>query len=228
MAKEASTHQFIDVEEIKDGVVTARDKSLRAVLMVSSLNFDLKSSDEKEALILNFQRLLNSMRDYSIQIVVQSRPLDLAEYFVFLHESQEKQENELLKIQTSEYITFVQELVQLSSIMNKFFYVVVPYNLTIAEKKGIVEKLWPGKKSTDEAQIKMRYEEARNQLLLRVSEVASLLGELELRSILLSDKELIELFHGLYNPGTTLSQGNLELLIATGDKEKEIEETPTT
>ncbi len=107
--------------------------------------------------------------------------------------------------------------------MNKFFYVVVPYNLTVAEKKGMA-KLWPGKKDNEEEQKKIRYEEARNQLLLRVSEVASLLGELELRSILLSDKDLIELFHGLYNPGTQLAQGNLELLIATGDKEKEVED----
>ena len=221
MATQASTHQFVDIESIKDGIIITKDKNLRAVLMVSSINFELKSADEKQALIFNFQRLLNSLRDFPIQILMQSRPLDLAEYFVFLREHQEKQENELLKIQTAEYVHFVEELVELSNIMNKYFYVVVPYNLTTVEKKGLLGRI--RRKKTDETEeLERKFEEGRNELLMRVSQVASLLGELELRSILLGDRELIELFHGLYNPRAVLSQENLELLIATGEEEKQV------
>lgn len=226
MSKDSSTHQFVDVQEIKDGVIATKNKELRAVLMVSSINFFLKSSDEKQAIILSFQRFLNSLRDYRIQIVVQSRPLDLSEYFLFVREHQNQQENELLQIQTAEYIHFVEELVELSNIMNKFFYVVVPYNLTVVEKKGILDKVLHRQKDDGE-QLQLRFEEARDQLMLRVSEVASHLGEMGLRSILLGDSELVELFHGLYNPGTELSQENLELLIATGDTEKQEEEGDT-
>ncbi len=222
MPQSTSTHQFIDIEEIRDGIIVTKEKNLRAVLMVSSINFDLKSSDEREALIYNFQRLLNSLRDYPIQIVVQSRPLDLAEYFVYLRESLGQQENELLKIQTTEYIHFIEEMVELSNIMNKMFYVVVPYNLTVAEKKGVLGRFFK-KKGDEKEQLEIHFEEARNELMLRVTQVASLLGELDLRSILLGNRELIELFHGLYNPGTALSQENLELLIATGDEAKQPE-----
>jgi hypothetical protein len=220
MAKEQSTHAFIDIEEIREGVVVTRNKDLRAVLMVSSVNFDLKSSDEKEALILSFQRFLNSIKDFSIQLVVHSRPLDLTDYFLFLRERQGAQENELLKIQTSEYLAFVEELLDLSNIMSKYFYVVVPYNMTVAEKKGLFEKMFGRKKESEEEQLRVRFEEARDRLMLRVNQVASLLAEMDVRSILLSDKEVAELFYGLYNPGTKLNQENLELLIATGEKEK--------
>ena len=223
MATPTSTHQFVDIEAVRDGVIVTKDKNLRAVLMVSSINFGLKSTEEREALIYNFQRMLNSLRDYSIQIVIQSRPLNLAEYFVYLHDQQEHQENELLKIQTTEYIHFVEELVELSNIMNKFFYVVVPYNLTAVEKKGILGNIFRKKEEDEKKPFETKFEEGRNQLMLRVSQVASLLGELDLRSILLGDRELIELFHGLYNPGTSLSQENLELLIATGEEEKQPE-----
>ena len=80
---EPSTHQFIDIEEIKEGIIILKNKNLRTILMVSSLNFDLKSTDERKALIAAFQRFLNSL-DFTIQIVIHSRPLELTEYFVFL------------------------------------------------------------------------------------------------------------------------------------------------
>src|SRR3989344_1422872 len=100
-----TTREFIDIEEIKDGVIVTHAKNLRAVLMVSSLNFELKSEDERQAIVNGFQRMLNFLDDYPLQIVVHSRPLDLSEYYVFLREQQEKQENELLRIQISEYIS---------------------------------------------------------------------------------------------------------------------------
>src|SRR3989344_5328294 len=122
---ESSTHQLIDVETVRDNVVVLKNKNLRAVLAVSSINFSLKSQDEKQAIVERFQDLTNSL-DYTLQILIQSRQLDISEYMAFLNERAEAQTNELLKIQTSEYISFINELIKLSNVMSKMFFVIVP------------------------------------------------------------------------------------------------------
>lgn len=218
------THEFIDVSEIKENTVVLNSGSIRAILMVSSINFDLKATEERQSLIASFQRFLNSL-DYTVQIIVQSRPLQLGDYFAFLKEIQEKQENELLKIQTSEYLDFVRELVKLSNIMSKFFYVVVPYNVAVVEKVGFLKR--PpgfGKKQEDESKKGPSFAIIKDELMLRVGQIAALLSEMGLRAILLQDQELVELLYGLYNPGVLLKQKNLEVLVATGEKEKQVEE----
>jgi len=98
---EASTQQFLEIEQIREGVAVLKDKGLRGVIMTSSLNFALKSEDEQNAIIYQFQNFLNSL-DFSIEIVVQSRRLNITGYFDKLKEMEEKQENELLKFQTRE------------------------------------------------------------------------------------------------------------------------------
>lgn len=220
---EPSTHQLIDIKEIKEGTIILKNKNLRSILMVSSINFDLKSADEKKALVAAFQRFLNAL-DFTVQIVIHSRPLELTEYFAFLRAQQEKQENELLKIQTTEYLDFIRELVKLSNIMSKFFYVVIPYDIAVIKKSSFLKNIMPGKSSKESRQEKeeIKYGEAKNKLLLRVSQISGLLGEMGLRTIPLKDKEIIELFYGLYNPGVVLKQKNLEVLIATGEEEKQV------
>ncbi len=209
--KTPTTHDFVDVEKIEEGIVVLKNQNLRAILMVSSLNFELKSSDERAALVAGFQQFLNSL-DFPVQIVIQSRPLDLAEYFAFLREHQEKQENELLRIQIAEYISFVEELVELSNIMSKFFYVVVPYDIAIVKKGGFFHELIT-KKEEEKEKLERSLAEAKNNLLIRVNQAHDLLARMSLRSIMLSDRELIELFYGLYNPGVALKQRNLEGLL---------------
>lgn len=218
--KTPTTHQFVDVEKIEEGIVELKNKNLRAILMVSSLNFDLKSSDEREALVAGFQQFLNSL-DFPLEIVVQSRPLDLTEYFGFLREHQEKQENELLRIQIAEYLDFIRELVQLSSIMSKFFYVVVPYDVAIVKKSGLLQGLLK-RGGVEKEQAEKTRQEAKNELLIRVNQVYALLGQMSLRAIMLSDRELVELFYGLYNPGVALKQKNFEALLETGEGAKEV------
>jgi len=218
---EPSTHQFVDIKEIRDNVAVLKNGNLRAVLMVSSINFDLLSSEEKEAEIAAFQRFLNSL-DFTLQIAIQSRPLDLTEYFGFLKEAQERQDNELLKIQTAEYLDFVKELVTLSNIMMKLFYVVVPYDIAVIKKTGFLEKLTLKKENPQEAET-IRFDEAKEKLMLRVGSVMDLLGAMGLKTLPLQNQEMAELFYGLYNPGVALKQQNLELLIATGQEEKQVE-----
>jgi len=216
--KAPTTHQLVDIEKIEDGIVTLKNKNLRAVLMVSSLNFELKSSEERKALVFSFQQFLNSL-DFPIEIVVQSRPLDLGDYFTFLRGKQEDQENELLRIQSAEYADFVEELVKLSNIMSKFFYVVVPYDVAVVEKGGFFSGVFT-KKEAEKEKAEKNAREAKNELLIRVNQVHALLAQMQVRALMLSDRELAELFYGLYNPGVSLKQKNLEALLATGDKEK--------
>lgn len=129
---EGSTHQLIDVQDIKENIAILKSGGLRMVLMVSSINFALKSPDEQQAVINRFQDFINSL-DYTVQIVMQSRQLDISEYMSFLKDQAEKQTNELLKIQTTEYAGFIEELIKLSNIMSKYFYVVVPLGVAMID-----------------------------------------------------------------------------------------------
>src|SRR3989344_1555298 len=169
---ESSTHQLIDVETVRDNVIVLKNKNLRAVLAVSSINFSLKSQDEQRAIVERFQDLTNSL-DYTLQILIQSRQLDISEYMAFLNERAEAQTNELLKIQTSEYISFINELIKLSNVMSKMFFVIVPLKKPRAWRgaSGLLSKIPfpknpapPGKASAAD----LNFEASKNELMQRV------------------------------------------------------------
>ena len=124
----ASTQQFLEISQIKEGVIVLKNHALRGVLMVSSLNFALKSEEEQNAIIYQFQSFLNSL-DFSLQIVVQSRKLNITGYLDKIKELEKKQKNELLKVQTTDYRNFIKELIKGGSIMAKSFFIVVPFTL---------------------------------------------------------------------------------------------------
>lgn len=222
---QSSTHQFIDVQEVRGDVVVLKNKNLRMILMVSSINFGLKSQEEQEAIINRFQDFINSFENYTVEIVVQSRKLDISEYIKFLNERAEAETNELLKIQTSEYISFVQELIKLSNVMSKFFYVVVSLNqaINIDTKTGFLSKLFPKSAKQAAPGQDLEFETKRSALLQRVDQVVSLLGTMGLKAISLKGEELIELLYTNYNPGAVLRQKNLEQLVATGEEAKRVE-----
>ena len=187
---EASTQQFLEMEQIREGVVVLRNKGLRAVIMASSLNFALKSEDEQNAIIYQFQNFLNSL-DFSIEIVVQSRRLNITGYFDKLKEMEEKQENELLKFQTREYRNFVKDLIAGGQILSKNFFVIVPF--TLIEIPGIKKETTPT--LTDE-----KFQRAKSQLWQRMEFVALGLRSCGLQCMPLNTSELIELFWSLYHP----------------------------
>lgn len=221
----SSTHQFVEVEEVRGDVIVLKNKSLRMVLMVSSVNFGLKSQEEQEATIRSFQDFINSFESYTPQIVVQSRNLDISEYTKFLHEMEEKQENELLKIQISEYISFVEELIKISNVMSKIFYVVIPlnqYNISDAGG-GFFSKIFGKSKEKGKEVQNLDFETKRMELLRRADRIIPLLGNMGLKAIPLKGEELMELAYTMYNPGSILKQKNLELLVATGEEEKKVE-----
>ena len=191
---QAPTQQFLEIDEIKEGVVVLRNKSLRGVLMVSSQNFALKSDEEQQATIYQFQSFLNSL-DFPIQIVVQSRVLNITGYLDKLKELENTQENELLKIQTAEYQKFISQLITGNSIMAKNFFVVVPF--TLVEVPGVTKTFGRKKK---EQPTETFFQRAKSQLWQRMEFVALGLRRCGLQSIPLNSPELIELFWSLHHP----------------------------
>ena len=199
------TQEFVPIKEVRDGVVIMKDNSIRMILMASSLNVALKSSDEQEALIFQFQNMLNSL-DFSIQIFVQSRRLDIRPYIALLENRMREQLDDLLKIQTREYISFIKNLTETTNIMTKSFFVVVPYAAPIIGGKGAspIKNPFSGKNAEEERKDELEaFEENRTQLEQRASVVASGLSRLGVRVVQLGSEEVIELFYKLFNPGET-------------------------
>jgi hypothetical protein len=198
----AAAQQFLDIETIREDTVVLKGGGLRAVLMCSSLNFALKSADEQDAIIFAYQNFLNSL-DFSLQFVIQSRRLNVAPYLESLKARQKDEDNELLKIQISEYMEFIKTFVEMINIMSKTFYIVVPYTPAILEQKGFVKSfissLGIGKPSAGKTGVD-NFEELKNQLWQRVDTVVDGLARLGIRAAPLNTEELIELFYGLYNP----------------------------
>jgi len=186
----ASAQQFLEIQEIKQGVAVLKNKALRGVLMVSSINFALKSEDEQNATIYQFQNFLNSL-DFSLQIVVQSRKLNITGYLDKLKELEKQQKSELMKTQTAEYRKFVQELIAGGSIMSKNFFVVVPFSFIDI----------PGFTSAQKSdQDETTFQRGKSQLWQRMEFVASGLRRCGLKCIPLNTSELIELFWSIHHP----------------------------
>lgn len=196
----AATKKHLDFAEIKSDVVLMKDGTLRAVLMVSSINFALKSEEEQQAIIQQYVSFMNAL-EYPVQIVVQSRQLNIDEYIERLKEAKREQENDLLRIQISDYIAFITELVELGQIMHKQFFVVVPYDPLSDKGKGfwsrLTEVLSPA------ASVKLaekRFQSRREDLLMRVRTVKNNLKSMGLESEMLNTQQLIELYYRVYNP----------------------------
>ncbi|MCL5010777.1 MAG: hypothetical protein M1127_01010 [Patescibacteria group bacterium] len=192
-----SSQNFLPFQTIKDGVVLLRNRALRGIMMVSSINFDLKSEEEQNAIIYQFQSFLNSL-DFFCQIVIQSRRLNITGYFEKLRELERKQGNELLKAQTTEYRKFVEGLVAGGVIMSKQFFLVVPYSLgeTNDKKGGLLGLNFKAVASMDEETLKM----CKEQLLQRMEFVAVGLRRCGLNVVPLTTAEIIELLWSWHHP----------------------------
>ena len=191
-----STQQFLEIKEIKEGVIILKNNALRGVMIVSSLNFALKSSEEQEAIIYQFQNFLNSL-DFPCQILVHSRRLNITGYLDKLGELEKKQKNDLLKVQTAEYQKFVEDLVKGGIIMTKNFYIIVPYLVWETKEVTTVKKL---KKVAVPSLTKEEFQRSKNQLWQRMEFLGLGLRRCGLTAIPLTTPELIELFWSLYHP----------------------------
>lgn len=196
------TQQFLKLSEIRDDCIIMQNGTLRAILTVSSTNFDLKSEEEQNALIYSYQRFLNSL-EFHIQIILQSRKMEIGDYTGKLKGMMERQTNELLRMQTSEYIDFIDRLVESANVMNKNFYVVVPLEMSVTATGGggLFSKIF-GTGKTQQIQAKQQaFTDYKKQLDERVGTVASNLGSAGLRVVRLGTEQLIELVYNSYNFG---------------------------
>ena len=194
------TQSFVSVKEIRDGVVILNDNSMVSILMTSSLNFALKSSDEQQAILLQFQNFLNSLES-SIQIFVQSKKLDIRPYLALMQNRRKEQTNELIKIQTKEYIEFIKNFTDNTNIMSKNFFIVVVYKPAVIKTKGTINKLFSNKKTINKNEKGSIFEENRTQLEQRVSVIEQGLTRTGLRLAQLGTEEVVELLYKIFNPG---------------------------
>lgn len=199
-ATKATTQDFASVRDIRDNVVIQKNGQMSMVLLASSINFALKSLDEQKAVLLQFQQFLNTL-DFTLQIFIQSRRLNIEPYLTLLTTLEEKQDNDLMRIQLREYMEFIRTFTEDVDVMSKNFFVVVPYtpsNLNLA--KGITNLFSPGSgsRATPNAS---QFEEHRIQLEQRAGMVTEGLARVGVRTITLQKDDLVELFYHLYNPG---------------------------
>ncbi len=194
-----ATQQFVPIKEIRNGVIVLKDGSYRGILICSSINFGLKSADEQHAITLGFQNFLN-MLDFSIQIVVNSRKMDLRPYLALLADKMPEQKTELLRIQLHEYIEFVRSFADQANIMTKSFYVVVSYapHVSTTGAVGFLRRSGAGAK---DGVAETSFEEDRAQLEQRLALVASGLSGTGVRAVSLGTEEIIELLYRSFNPG---------------------------
>lgn len=196
---QASTQQFLAIEQIREGIIVLKNKALRGVLMVSSLNFALKSEEEQNATIYQFQNFLNSL-DFPVQILIQSRRLNITGYLEKIKELEKKQKNELLRVQTGEYYNFVRSLVEAGTIMSKSFFAVVPFTIFEAqgEKPPAPIQLFKAQRAAVLGE--EEFQRCKSQLWQRMEFVALGLRRCGLKAVPLTTEELIELFWSLHHP----------------------------
>ena len=193
------TQQFVPVKEIRNGVIILKDGGYRGVLICSAVNFGLKSAEEQHGIILGFQNFLNTL-DFSIQIVINSRRMDLRPYLALLQEKSVEQKSELMRIQLREYIEFIRSFAEQTNIMTKSFYVVVAY-APHASAAGAVSFLRQDSAATKSAASATSFEEDRAQLEQRLSLVVAGLAGTGVRAVPLGTEETIELLYRSFNPG---------------------------
>ncbi len=202
----ASTQQYLDIAEIKDDTVVMKDGTLRAVLLVSSINFALKSEDEQNAVISSYVRFLNNL-NFSMQIVIQSRELDIDNYLEYLKDKEKEQTNKLLKLQTADYIQYIKELTSLGRIMSKRFLVTVPYDPLTDKRKGFFSSLKEALRPATVIKLKGKtFERYQEMLDRRLDSVVGGLESMGVSVARLDTQSLIELFYKTYNPETSKNQ----------------------
>lgn len=195
------SQRFLDIAEIKEDVVIMKDGTIRAVLLVSSINFALKNVDEQNAIVQAYMGFLNSI-DFPVQIVIQSRRMNIDTYLDSLKEAERVQHNDLLRAQIGDYREYVRQLVQLGDIMQKRFYVIVPLDPAVTPlKRNFFTRL--SEIMTPSGAIRLsdeRFAEQRKSLMLRVNAIVSGLSAMTLNAVMLDTQSLIELYYTVYNP----------------------------
>lgn len=191
----AQTQDFVSIRDVKDNIVIQKDGRMTMILLASSVNFALKSLDEQKAILHQFQNFLNTL-DFSLQIYMQSRRLNIEPYLALLSQLEDKQDNDLMRIQLTEYMAFIRSFTNDVDVMSKNFFVAVSYTPSkVSIGKGIF-----GRNKNSASPTETKFEEQRSQLEQRLSLVVDGLARVGVRTIALGNDELVELFYHIYNP----------------------------
>jgi hypothetical protein len=200
-AQKASSLDFVEIAEIRDRTIILREGQMRTILACSSSNFALKSLQEQDIIIGAFQGVLNSL-DFPVQILMQSRKIDLSVYIKKLQQLEYTQKNDLLRVKMQEYILYINEMLREVNIMKKDFYVVVPYD-PVSLNDSLFGRFW--RALNPSASIKQKNEvfvENQKLLLARADQMASRLNQMDLKVQILDTEQIIALLYNSYNPDT--------------------------
>lgn len=210
-----STQNTLQIAEIRDGIVIMNDGSFRSVLMMKSVNFDLMNPQEQEAVEYSYQGFLNSLY-FPIQILVRSQKVDLRPYLEKLDKIRSEHDNMLLSLLMEDYIEFMSNLSMQTNIMDKQFYVVIPFipagleaQKAVEASKNFMNNLVTSFKPSEEKHVTINeadLEAAKTELRNRVQAVLAGLMQTGVQGLPLDTQELIELYYDAYNPDTATRQ----------------------
>lgn len=197
--QQPSTQDFVPIRDIRGNVVIFKNGQMAMVLLASSINFALKSLDEQQAILGQFQSFLNTI-DFSLQFYIQSRRLNIEPYLAQLLEREPLQDNDLMRIQLREYMEFIKTFTTEVDVMSKNFFVVIPYTPTqIDFSSNNIGAIFGKKKDLTIEDAK--FEENRLQLEQRTALVEQGLSRIGVRTVALQSEELVELYYHIFNPG---------------------------
>jgi hypothetical protein len=228
-----STQNSLLLSEVRDNMVIMADGTFRAVVACKSINFDLMSSREREGVEFSYQNFLNSL-NHPVQIMIRSQRVDIGPYIDKLVEIRRNQDNMLLNVLMDDYINFIDILSQEANIMDKSFFIAIPYypqgditNL-IEQGKGFFGKLFAKPKNVVTKIDAATYEKAKTEIKNRVDSVMAGLFQLGVQSVQLNTKELGELYYNFYNPDTAVREplGDFDAVATTFVKKAPSEAIP--
>jgi len=205
-----STQNALEIAEIRDGIVIMNDGSFRAVLMCQSINFDLMSPNERDAVEFSYQGFLNSLY-FPIQVFVRSQKIDMRPYIDKLDKIRTEHDNMLLALLMEDYINYMEVITQQTNIMDKKFYVIIQFEPELDAKKalqsskGFIQTVF-GKKDEHVVINEADLERAKTELKNRIQAVMNGLQQCQVKSVPLDTQELIELYYDAYNPDTATRQ----------------------
>ena len=206
-----STQNTLLLSEVRDNMVIMADGSFRAVVACKSINFDLMSSREREGVEYSYQNFLNSL-NYPVQIIVRSQRIDIGPYIEKLVQIRQNQDNMLLNVLMDDYINFIDVLSQEANIMDKSFFIAIPYYPSgdisnfVEKGKGFFDKLFARPQNIVTKIDAETYDKAKTEVKNRVDGVMAGLFQLGVQSVQLNTKELGELYYNFYNPDTAVRE----------------------
>lgn len=211
--KASTTQNSLLLSELRDSMVIMADGSFRAVIACKSINFDLMSSREREGVEFSYQNFLNALY-FPIQIFIRSQRVDIGPYLDKLEDIRRNNDNMLLNVLMDDYITFIDALAQEANIMDKSFFIVVPYfpagdmSNVVEQSKGLFGKIFGGAKTNNTVTKidKVTYEKAKDEIKNRVDAVLSGLMQVGVQATQLNTKQLGELYYNVYNPDTAVRE----------------------